>query len=242
MARHTVSQMRALLPLLLLTGCGLPALSSEDVFGLEVAPRAWVYGTVANAQTGGPVANVVLQLADSAAQSDVNGAFRLDGLSPGPGELAASREGFTNLGTSVALHAGGNRLELRMLPLRCGTCGENEVCDPVAGNCVQAASLTGAVVDACSQVAIAARLTIGGKITCSTSTSGKGYWQLSGLPIGGPQTLAVGKTGYQAYSTQLTLKPGFNAFDAISLMRVGGCIAPEPSNPAVCSCTEPNCQ
>ena len=232
--------MRALLPLLLLTGCGLPALSSEDVFSLEATPRAWVYGTVANAQTGGPVANVVLQLGDAAAQSDVNGAFRLDGLSPGPGELAASREGFQNLGTSVALHAGGNRVELRVIPLLCGTCGENEVCDPTAGKCVQAATITGAVVDACSGVAIAARVTIGGRITCSTF--GKGYWRLSGLAVGGPQTFAAGKPGYQAYSTQLTLKPGFNALDSVSMMRVGGCSAPDPGNAAVCECTEPACQ
>jgi hypothetical protein len=229
--RHTVMQMRALLlPLLLLTGCGLPELSSEDVFGLEPSPRAWVYGTIANNETGGPVANVTVQLADFTGQSDANGAFRIDGLTSGTGELAASREGFENLGMSLALRPGGNRVELRLVPLSCGTCRVEEVCDPAARACVLAAIVTGDVIDTCTGAAVIAKVTVAGKSVCSTA--GKGFWQLEGLRPGGPQTLAAGRLGYQAFSTQLTLQSGFNAVE-IRLTPVGGCSAPPPG-PAAC--------
>jgi hypothetical protein len=238
-ARHTVIRMRALIPLLLLTGCGLPALSSEDVFGLEESPRAWVYGTVADAKSGGPLANVTVQLAANSAQSDANGAFRIEGLTAGNGELAASREGFEPLGMPLLLRAGGNRLELKLVPLACGSCREDEICDPAAGKCVQPASLSGDLVDICTGAAVAARITVDGHSTCSLS--GKGFWQLKGLKPGGPQTLAAGRTGYQAFSMQVTLVSGFNAIEKISLTPIGGCTAPPPVE-SVCSCTTPGCQ
>lgn len=237
--RHTVSGMRALLSLLVLSGCGLPPLSSEDVFGLEPSPRAWVYGTVSDVSTGGPLANVTVQLAASSAQSDLNGAFRIEGLSTGDGELAASREGFETLGVSLRLRPGGNRLELRLVPLACGNCRADEICDPAAGMCVQRADLSGDLVDACTGAAVAARVTVDGQSTCSFT--GKGYWQLKGLKPGGPQTLAAGTAGYQAFTMQVTLKSGFNAIDKISLTPVGGCLAPPPAD-SVCTCTTPNCQ
>lgn len=231
--------MRALLPLLLLTGCGLPALNSEDVFGLEASPRAWVYGTVSNGQTGGPVGNATLQLASAGSQSDANGAFRVEGLAAGTSELAVSREGFQALAVSLTLHAGGNLLELRLIPLACGTCPEEQICDSDARRCVASASISGDLVDACTGSAVAARVTIDGKSTCAIP--GKGFWQLRGLTPGGPQTLAAGRVGYQAYSTQVTLKSGFNVIDKIALTPIGGCAAPPPAD-SVCSCTTASCQ
>lgn len=231
--------MRFLLPLLLLTGCGLPELSSEEVFGLEDSPRAWIYGIASNAQTGAPLSNVSLQIGNAGSQSDANGAFRLDGLTKGTGELAVSREGFEILGLTLAIRAGGNRLEVRLVPLACGVCRSDETCDSALGQCVPSARISGDLVDACTGAAVAARVTVGGKATCSLP--GKGYWELGNLRVGGPQTLAAGRDGYQAFSTQVTLKSGFNALDKISLMPIGGCTAPPPMS-AACSCTTPNCQ
>ena len=231
--------MRMLLPIVLLTGCGLPPLSSEDVFGLELRPRAWVYGTVADSKSGGPVANATVQLAGLSTESDSNGAFGIVGLTSGDGELAASREGYETLGMGLTLRAGANRLEVRLIPLACGSCRASEVCDALMGRCVEAASLSGDLVDGCTGAALVAKVTVSGKSTCSVS--GKGYWELTGLKPGGPQTLAAGRMGYQAFSVQVTLKSGFNATDRILLIPVGGCSAPRPEESS-CSCTPPNCQ
>ena len=231
--------MRALLPLLLLTGCGLPPLSSEDVFGLEPSPHAWIYGTIADSKSGAPIAGATVQLSTASAQSDLNGAFRVEGLSTGNAELAASREGYAALGMPLSLRPGGNRLELKLVPLACGACRDDQVCDPNLGVCVEQASISGDLVDACTGSAVAARITVDGKSTCSIS--GKGYWMLKGLKPGGPQTLAAGKMGYQAFSVQVTLKSGFNALDKISLTPIGGCSVTPPVDTG-CSCTTPNCQ
>ncbi len=230
-------QMRTLLSLLLLTGCGLPELSSEDVFSLEATPRAWIYGTAANAQTNAPLGNATIQVASKSTLTDANGAFRLEGLSKGDLELVASLEGFETFAMALSLHPGGNRLELRLVAAACGPCGEEQVC--VANTCTQAAVISGDIVDACSHQAVDARVTVGSKSVCSATL--KGIWQLRGLQPGGPQTLAVGREGYQAFSTVLTLKPGFNALEPVLLQRLGGCAALPPVGGA-CTCTAPGCQ
>ncbi len=93
---------------------------------------------------------------------------------------------------------------------------------------VQGSSVSGDLIDACTGAAVAARITIAGKSTCSVS--GKGCWQLTGLPPGGPQTLAAGRAGYQAFSASLTLVSGFNALEKISLTPAGGCSVPPPAD------------
>jgi len=213
---------------LFLAGCGLPELSSEDVFGLEANPRVWIFGTVSLAQTNAPLADVTVQVASATTTTDSNGAFRLEGLTRADREVLVSRSGFETVANDVDLHAGGNRLELKLIGATCSPCGMGQVCDGASAQCVQAASLTGIITDACSGAAVIARVTIQGKSTCSVNT-GKGYWELGGLKPGGPQTLAAGKAGYQPFSTTLTLKPGFNTFEPIKLERVGGCSAAQPT-------------
>jgi hypothetical protein len=239
-SRHTFSSMRQWLTALSLfcAGCGLPALTSEDVFGLEPLAHAWVYGVVIDDRAGAPLANATLQMASASTRSDANGAFRLGEQTAGSGELVVSREGFEPFGETLELRAGANRLEVRLTPLSCGACGSGEICGP-GGKCIESASVSGDIIDACTRAAVEARVTIDGKSTCSFQ--GKGYWQLTGLTPGAMQTVAAGKTGYQAFSAEIELKSGFNALPRIELTPVGGCSAPSPS-PSTCTCTTPNCQ
>ena len=231
--------MRVLLPLLLLTGCGLPGLTSEDVFALEPVPRAWVYGVVTDARTNGPVAGATIQVAGILTSSDSNGAFRVDGLTAGANGLAVSREGFQTLAQTLPIKAGANRLDPRLDRVTCGTCGLSEVCDSVAGRCVEAASISGDIVNVCTGAVVVARVTVDGRSTCAIP--GKGYWQLTGLKPGGPQALVAGKDGYEPYRTDVTLVSGFNVVDKISLNPVGGCSAPPPTE-TPCTCIALGCQ
>ena len=231
--------MRVLLPMLLLTGCGLPGLTSEDVFGLESTPRAWAFGVVIDARSNGPISGATIQLSGAAASSDLNGTFRVDELTAGPADLTASRDGFATLTQSLVLKAGANHLDLRLTRLACGACTATEVCDPGAGRCVEAASISGDIVNVCTGAVVVARVTVDGHSTCAIP--GKGYWQLRGLKPGGPQALVAGKDGYEPYRTDITLVSGFNTLEKISLTPVGGCTAPPPVE-TECTCTMPGCQ
>ncbi len=218
--------MKPLAVCVLLAGCGLPELSSEDVFGLEANPRVWMFGTVSVGQS--PAAGATVKVVEAMTTTDSNGAFRLDGLTLADREVVITRQGFEPVVNEVDLHPGGNRFELKLAGGTCSVCGAEQVCDDATAQCVQAASLTGIITDSCSGAAVIARVTVQGKSTCSMNT-GKGFWSLQGLKPGGPQTLAAGKPGYQPFSTAITLKSGFNTFDPIKLNRVGGCSAPQPA-------------
>jgi hypothetical protein len=122
--------------------------------------------------------------------------------------------------------------------IECEACGAGQVCDAAKQQCVEAATLSGGVISACTRLAITARVTIGGSSTCSTS--GKAYFQLSQLVPGGPQRLAAGKEGYEPVSLDLTLEPGFNTVPDLALTPAGGCSAGVTDVP--CSCTSANCQ
>ena len=86
--------------------------------------------------------------------------------------------------------------------------------------------------------ALTARVVIQGRATCTKE--GRGFAELIDLTPGGPQTLAVGKTNYQAVNVMVTLTPGFNAQPAIRLTPVGGCAVTPVDVP--CTCTTPDCQ
>lgn len=138
---------------------------------------------------------------------------------------------------------GLHRDDIFGLARACGgaTCATTQYCDPVRTTCVEGASLTGSVVSACDEEALTARLTIGGKATCTTAFGGKAYVELLGLAPGGPQTLAIGKTGYQAFSMQITLNVGYNVFDTVKLTPLSGCTGGNPAD-VECTCNEPNCE
>lgn len=218
--------MRTMVAAVVLAGCGLPELTSEDVFGREANPHAWVYGTVVDASSKAPIAEATVQLARGTTTTDANGAFRIDGIAVGDGELEVSKEGYAVGGYPVRIHAGGNRLELPLTAARC-SCGGGQACDFNTGGCVPEAIITGVIVDACTGAALVAKITVNGVSGCAVDV--KGYWEVRGLSPGGPQTLVAGYGGYQPYTTKVTLKSGFNAIDKISLERVGGCGAVPPS-------------
>lgn len=223
------------------SACGVEGLRSEDIFGLEPDPKVWLYGAVTNGSTGAPLRDVAIQVEGYSTLSDARGAYRLDGLDPAQVEGTASIHGFLPYQLVASLRPGANTHNIVLQPRECGrfTCAANQFC--LADACVQAAKLSGGVVDACNGGAISARVTIDGKSTCSSALSGKTYFELDRLTPGGPHTLSVGKTGYQAFSTQLTLTPGLNAVDAVQLTPLGGCAAGSPQD-VPCTCTQPTCQ
>lgn len=210
-----------------LAGCGLPELSSEDVFGRDSNPKAWAYGTVKDAANGGPIAGATIQLARGSVVSDDNGAFRFDSVGVGDAEIAVSKAGYETLGQSYRMHAGGNRLDITLAKLNCG-CSGGQVCDLTTRACVEPARISGIVTDACTGAGLVARVTVSGVSGC-TDFGPKSYWELGGLFPGGPQTLAAGRGGYQPFTTQVTLKSGFNTIEPIQLTPIGGCGAVPPA-------------
>lgn len=124
---------------------------------------------------------------------------------------------------------------LRSCPAQCP---KGQVCG-AGGLCVEEAILTGSVQDACTGVALPARVTLAGRSVCSGDMR-LPYFELRGLTPGGPYTLAVGKLGYRSYAATRSLEPGANTHPAISLTPSGGCAA--PPEPTPCSCTDALCQ
>jgi hypothetical protein len=229
---------------LLLCACGgVQGLTTEDVYGLSPNPMVWISGLVTNARSGEIIAGATVQIEGVSTLSDTTGAYRLDNLPVTTNALgSASADGFEPYALALNLRAGANLRDLALHPLACGPyrCSSDQLCDDANGQCVAAATLSGTVVSACDGTAIAARVTIDGKSTCSSASSGKAYFQLTGLTPGGPQTLSAGKTGYQAFSTTLTLQAGFNAAGPIALTPVGGCGGAVQDEP--CTCTQSYCQ
>lgn len=232
----------AALSVTLLTACGnVEGLTSEDIFGLRASASAWLFGQVTNGATGAPLPGVAVSVQGYSTQTDHNGAYRIEGLVGRSTTASASIHGFHPYNVPVALMSGENRLDMALAPNECGrfNCADDEFCS--SGTCVRGAVLTGSVVSDCSGAALDARVTINGKSGCSLSRSGKAYFELSGLTPGGPHTLSVGKSGYQAFSKAMTLTPGFNVFETVRLVPIGGCPAGEPA-PVACTCTDPSCQ
>jgi hypothetical protein len=118
------------------------------------------------------------------------------------------------------------------------SCPEGQLCG-AAGACVQAATLTGGITDACTGEALAARVTIAGQSTCSGSVK-LPYFSLNGLKPGGPYTLAVGKVGYRSYLTTRVLAPGDNTQPVIALEPSAGCPNSPPAT--ACECPDSFCQ
>ncbi|MBK7864990.1 MAG: carboxypeptidase regulatory-like domain-containing protein [Archangiaceae bacterium] len=227
-----------------LCGCGnVPGLTSEDFYGLSPNPRVWLHGQVTHAGTGAPLPDVAIELSGYSTRSDRNGAYRLDGLTATEVSGSASAHGFLPQPLSMTLRPGANTRDIALQPQACGryTCTADQFCDGNRGECVKGATLTGSVVDACTGAGLDARVTVDMKSLCSSAASGKSYFELKNITPGGPQVLAVGKTGYQAFSKALTLQPGFNVVDAVALTPLGGCAAGTPTNVA-CTCTESYCQ
>ena len=220
---------------MLLSACGLGPLTSEEVFRLSPVPLAWVVGSTYDARTGAPLAGVVL----GNATSDARGAYRLEHVAVGAWSGVALKEGYAPRQLEAAIRAGANQIDFALTPLGCGGCGADQVCDIVTQQCVATAILSSDVVSACTGAAIAARVTVNAHSLCSANR--KGYFELRDLSPGGPQTLAVGKGGYEVFSTKITLVSGFNTLDSIRLLPLGGCTAPPPADEP-CVCEDVGCQ
>lgn len=220
---------------LVLSACGLGPLTSEEVFRLSPVPMAWVFGSTYDARTGAPLPGVVL----GSATSDARGAYRLDHVTVGAWTGVALKEGYAPRELEATFRAGANRVDVALSPLGCGGCGADQVCDIVAQQCVATAILSSDVVSACSGAAISARVTVNAHSLCSDTR--KGYFELRDLTPGGPQTLAVGKGGYEVFSTKITLVSGFNTLDPIRLTPLGGCAAGDPVDEP-CVCEDVGCQ
>jgi hypothetical protein len=229
----------AMFAALTLGGCGLAPLGSEEVFRLSSSPHGWLFGTIVNQQTGAPLAGAMVSLESASARSDASGQYRVERISAVPQAGSVVLAGFAPWSFDLEARPGANRLDVSLKPLPCGGCPPEQVCDPGTQQCVVAAQLSGDVVDGCTGAALDAKVSIGGVSACTSAS--KGLFTLRGLLPGGPQTLAIGKDGYQVHSAILTLQPGFNAFEPVELQRIGGCTATPPATP--CACLEvPACR
>jgi hypothetical protein len=238
--------MEKMIPLLAVAAAacgGVEGLTSEDLFGLSPQPKVWLAGLITNARTGAPLSGVSVQVGGRSTVSDLAGAYRLDGLDAVDTVGSASVHGFQVFTLSLTLRAGSNARDIALEPQECGrySCAGGEFCDAENGQCVAAATLTGGVVSACDGAGLDARVSIDGWSTCSSGLSGKAYFQLENLTPGGPHTLSVGKVGWQAWLTEVTLAPGYNTLPVIALTPLGGCEAGAPAY-MVCSCTDSACQ
>lgn len=224
-----------------LCACGnIGRLTSEDIYGLSSSPRVWVYGQVTNSITGAPLSGVAVQIEGESTSTDRNGAYSLEGLDAADVLGSASVHGFRPHTMMLTLKAGANANDITLVPQECGRsdCGSDQFC--FGGACVTGATLTGAVVNGCDGTALDARVTIDGKSSCSTIAAGKAYFQLTGLTPGGPHVLAIGRKGWLPSTSQVTLQPGFNVFDTVSLFPPGGCSTLPADVP--CTCTDATCQ
>lgn len=199
---------------------------------------ARVFGVARDSVTNAPLADVSVSIGGVAATSDATGAYELPGLGEGMLTGSAVKQGYDRADFTVTVRAPSTTYDVVLTGRPCGGCTSGLVCNVVLGQCQQPATVTFAVLDACTGAGISARLVSQGKASCSTQ--GRGFAMLSGLAPGGPHTLAIGKTGYKSSSSMVTLMPGFNALPDVHLERVLDCAAPLTDEP--CTCTTPECQ
>lgn len=195
-------------------------------------------GTARNSATNAPVEGVTITVGPRSTSSDAAGAFRLDGLPEGQVSGFAVKPGYERSDFTVTLAANENVKDVALTRLPCGGCSQGLLCNRASDQCEAPATISLSVVDACTGIGVAARVVMQGFATCSTSS--RGFAMLNGLTPGGPQTLAVGKPGYRAASSMVTLVSGFNALPEVRLERVMDCSVPITDEG--CSCTGPECQ
>ncbi|MBL8939094.1 MAG: carboxypeptidase regulatory-like domain-containing protein [Archangium sp.] len=195
-------------------------------------------GSVTDAVTGAPLQDVMVNVGLLSATTNASGSFSLEGLPSGDVDGSAVFARYERKTFRLSITPGANRLDLQLTPLPCGGCATGLWCEPVSMTCQQRARVSLNVVDDCTGAALTARVVIQGRATCTKE--GRGFAELVDLTPGGPQTLAVGKTNYQAANLMVTLTPGFNALPAIRLTPVGGCSVTPVDVP--CTCTTPDCQ
>jgi hypothetical protein len=100
-------------------------------------------------------------------------------------------------------------------------------------------SVSGYISDACNGYPIDdAQVGIAGKHGCSWT--GKGSFDLPGLPVGCERTLVIMRAGYKIWSMPILLKPTGNAGIAVRLEREGGCTTMPPATSA-CTCIDGTC-
>jgi hypothetical protein len=210
---------------------------------LELSPTtcttcARLLGLVVDADTGAGVSGATVTAGGAMAQSTATGAFTLEGLMVGSVSGSVTKSGYAPRTFVLTLGPGDNRSDVTVTARPCGGCAGGLVCEPVQQQCVAPASLTTTVLDDCTGAAITAKVRVQGKATCSAGP--RGFFELRDLVPGGPQTMAVGKTGYQPLNRMVTLQSGFNAQPEVRLVPLAGCGT--PTMDVACTCTEPECQ
>jgi len=216
---------------LLCAACGnVEPLRADDFSGLQNRSTTWVYGLVMNGRTGAPLPGATVLVGGRSGVSRDDGTYRVDGLVAIEATGSASVHGFAPASLFFKLESGANLRDIVLEPNECGryACRPGEFC--AGDQCVRGASLTGSVLNGCTGGPLDARVTVDGRSVCS-DTGKTGFYKVEDITPG-PQTVAIGKTGWQVYSRQLTLNAGPNTIDTVMLMPLGGC-SPMPA-PSVC--------
>lgn len=208
--------MRAPAIALLVCGCGLPPLTAEELYGSLAS--ASLSGLVRDVLTGAGVGGATVHAGGVSATSASNGEYRIDGLTTGPVDGSAIRQGYDKATFQATLRAGVNVRNIDLAPL--------------------SANVSGSFADACDGQSLAALARVGPAKTCGTS--GKGGFFLQGLPRGVPLAFVVGKNGYLQYTTEVTLRETFTVLPPVRLMRSPDCTAAKPVDFG-CTCDDPEC-
>ena len=128
-------------------------------------------------------------------------------------------------------------------PVACtpATCPADQFCDDLSGVCLPrdgTGMISGAVIDACHQTAVNAKVGIAGHRACSAA--GKGSFFFPGIPLG-RLTVTAAAAGYELFIQEVTIVPGGNTLN-IPLVRSLPVTCADPAPPAAaCSCPEPTC-
>lgn len=187
-----------------------PALQIAQVLGTT----GGIAGLVRDASTTAPLAGVLITVsgaANGSVVSSVDGSYSLNGLAPGVVTVTASKAGYTSVGGSGTLAAGGvltfnpSLLALGQPPLTTG-------------------GLSGQVKDSVTGLALGGvTITVAGVTTAITVTSADGSYNLTGLTVGA-MTVTVSKAGYASVSGSGSIVAGEIVLFSPSLQSTVGAI------------------
>ncbi|HOH28316.1 MAG TPA: carboxypeptidase-like regulatory domain-containing protein [Candidatus Hydrogenedentes bacterium] len=177
----------------------------------EPQQTASLSGVVRNADTGLPLADVLVSLMPGAYQ-DVTGTlgvFSFAGLSAGTYTLTATKEGFDGYSTGITLTAGINLRDIQLEPRAVEGEGEGVVEGENEGEPQQTASLSGVVRNTGTGLPLADTVLVLTPGDLQLTTGTLGFFSYADL-VPGAYVLTATRSGYQDYSQTIVLEPGIN--------------------------------
>ncbi|HOC68627.1 MAG TPA: carboxypeptidase regulatory-like domain-containing protein [Candidatus Hydrogenedentes bacterium] len=177
----------------------------------ELQQTASISGVVRNADTGLPLADVMVSLKPGAYQ-DVTGTlgvFSFAGITVGAYTLTATKEGFDGYSAGITLASGINLRDIQLEPRAVEGEGEGVVEGENEGEPQQTASLSGVVRNTGTGLPLAGTVLVLTPGDLQFTTGTLGFFSYADL-VPGAYVLAATRSGYQHYSQAIVLAPGIN--------------------------------